>query len=349
MREDFNAALALILYFIDENYRASHPNISESIGIEKAYSQEVLQLATRNKVSYYFAKRVLQDKLELDGSLKAIVELGERNIAKVRETLKFVSSLFTHMGLEFLVIKTLKGFPFITEDIDIIVKERDYQCATHVLESRGASKNSGRLINVIFNLGLGVPDYKLKELLKLDLYKTIPYPGLKSFDEEFLWRNPRLVDIYDVRCLVPSCEADLLTLISSTLFTDAKFTLLDFLYINSLFENTLNFEETFEQTQKYRWDTQFLKLVSVLQTMQKRIYRSEFIPSDVIFPFEASLSIILPSLIGLIQFKEAQEPTSLFSTFAHVGFHSLFSRIYVDVTRSGSTSHRSSPEFLKQL
>jgi hypothetical protein len=329
MSENSSAALAIILYFIDEEYSASHPKILENPFIERTYSEEVLQLAMKNKVSYCFAKRVLEEQPNISGKLKAIVELGEKNFAKVKETLTFATSLFTETDLDFLVIKSLKSIPSITEDIDFIMKERNYKLAAYALENSGAIKTDGRFINVILNLRLGVPDYKFKELLKLDLYKTVPYPGLKCFDEEFLWKNPRYAEICGVRCLIPSPEADLLIVVASTFFADAKFTMLDFLHINSLLKNNLNLEEVLEQTRKYGWSTQFLQLISKLQSMQRRLYESKFIPTDIVFPYEAPLSPILSSLYGLVRFRARQDPVSIASTLWRVGFHSIFSRVYV--------------------
>lgn len=321
------SAIAPILYFVDKEYQKTHPDILNKIGENKTYLEEVLQTAMRNKLSYPFSREILSQRPDLaNQKIMTMANEGKKRVIKVKETLEFVSALFNEEGLDFLFIKTFKGLPHITWDVDVIVK--DFQQAAQALKSKGASESNGRFLYAVTKLHLGLPHYRVKGLLNIDLYKGVPWHGLSAFNDEFLWESPRLVDLYGVKCLIPSYEADLLSLLASSLFTDGKLTLLDFLYINSLFRMRLDFDELLLQIEKYGWRPQFVRLISIIRLIQQAIYQTEQIPKCIKFPYTIPVHLLFRSFHGPIRHKVTEEPRALLFTLMDVGFRSFVGRVY---------------------
>lgn len=337
MFEDFSSTLPPILYFIDKEYQSSHPDTLKKIENKKIDPDEMLQMAIKNKVLYYFCTKILEEKQDIGiGSqkIRAILDKGKKRLVRVAETLELISSLFTSEELDFLIIKTFKGLPYKTLDVDVHIRDKDYGQAIHALKSRGASIVGGRFLNIVLKLPVNLTlTYRLKGSINIDMYKDIPWRGFPSLDEEFLWKSPRLVDVYGVRCPIPNPEADLLSLLASALFTDRSFTLLDFLYINSLLKGSLNFSELLRQTRKYGWNSQFLKLISIMRNMQRIIYQNQHIPGYVKFPYTAPIHLSFGALQGPLRYKTAKKPKSFPSTLATLGFHVFTGRIYRDIPK----------------
>lgn len=338
MQSDFGNALSVILYFVDDEYRKSHRNITDMNDI-KIDSENVLQAATENKLSYYYIKRILEERSDLNTQkLKTLMTLEEKRLTKAKETLAFLISLLNDTELDFLVLKTHKNLPYSTLDIDILVK--DFQESANVLEKGGLSGADGPFFNVLLKLDLGYPSYRAEGLLNIDLYTDVPWSGLQSMDNEFLWENPRSISIYGVECPIPNIEADLLSIVSTSLFTDRKFTLLDFLYMESLLEGKLNLDRVIEQTKKYGWREQFVKVISILRNIKRLMYESEKVPSNIRFPYTLPMSILLESLQGPINHMSVKNAKSFPFALAKASFHCILGHIYVDIV---SLMHNMNP------
>jgi len=328
---DIKKALNAILYFVDEEYKTSHPDTLERLAIRRGDLDEFMPFATANKLSYYFCKRVLEECPELSSEvIRSVVDQGERHFVKVRRTLEFISTVFNKENLNFLVIKTFKNIPYVTQDIDISVKSETLSNAEKALENNGAKKVGTKLLKAIIQLGLGSPDYGINDLLTIDLYRNIPWPGLLSFDEGFLWRNPRTVNSHEGKYLIPNYEADFLLIIESALLTDGTITLLDFLYINSLLKKNLDFDELQKQTSRYGWKSPFREAISILKAIKKAIYQGDYVPESIKFPYVFPLRVILRALSGQAHVTFLNHPMSLPQLLTRIGFHCFFGRIYAD-------------------
>lgn len=323
---DTNAVLSAILYFVDKEYRSSNPSILN--GGKRLDVSEMLRIAMKNKLMYCLCKRILEDRPDLASKeVMAGVEQGEKSIATAKATVEFICSLFAEEGVDFLIIKTYKGLPYKTLDIDVLVRDEHFISATTALENRGAIKTNGRFLNMLTKLRLALPGYQVKDLLKIDLYKGILW-WLPALDEEFMWKNPRLIDFYGVKCPIPSRESDLLSLLASSLFTDRKIALLDFLYLRSLLRKKPDYPALLEETKKHGWCDQFLGILSLIRGIEQSIYSGDTTPRRNKFPYTLPWRILNRSLPGVITNKISKNPTSFPSTIANVLFHCFIGQIY---------------------
>lgn len=327
-----NTLLSAIIYFIDEEYRNLNPNM---LGEEKELNiNEMLHMAMKNKLNYYLCKHILRERPDLaNKQVMAGIKQGEESILKTARSIKFMHSLFVEEGLDFLVIKTYKGLPFKTLDLDLLVRKEHYILATNALENRGAIRTDGRFLATLTKLHLALPGYHMKDLLKMDLYKGILW-WLPTINEEFMWKKPRLINFYGVKCPIPNLEADLLSLFASSLFTDRKMTLLDFLYIKSILREKIDYHMLLEEAKKYGWGEEFLKVLSLIQGIDHMIYRNQAIPKNIEFPFTLPWGILNAALPKVAINKILKNPSSLPLTLANVVFHPFIGRIYTYATSS---------------
>lgn len=334
MPEDSSETLPLIMYFINEEYRSLHPTVLQKIRNKEFDSEKLLRVARVNKVSYSFSKKFLELCPDLaNQEIKSNVNEEESHLTKLRNTLKFVTSLFSNEGIDFLIIKQFKDLPYKTQDVDICV--RDFQRVLRILKDKGTLKINNSFTNVTFKLHLGFPHYQIKGLLDLDIYRDIPWLGFKCFDEEFLWMDPRSVNLYGTKCPIPNYNADFLSILSSSLFTGGRLNLLDFLYINSLLKKNLNFDELLQQTGKYGWDLPFTKLVSLMGILHQIIYQSDYLPKFIRFPYTIPISILLESIPGPVNHRATERPLSLPSILANIAFQCLFGYFYIGLKFHG--------------
>ncbi|WP_309493591.1 nucleotidyltransferase family protein [Candidatus Hecatella orcuttiae] len=329
--EKSNKLLSLILYFVDDEYRKYNPDIlekSENIKKQRFNVNEALQVARENKLSYYFSKRIAEDRPELVTELiRAEIRLGEKNIAKAKVTVEFLRSSFAAEGIDFLLIKTFKGLPYSTFDIDILLREATFGEAMRNMENKGALKTDGRFLNILLKLRLAFPGYRPKNLLDIDMYKGLLW-WLPVLDEEFMWKRPRLIEFHGIDCLIPSREADLLSILASSFFTDRKINLLDFIYINSLLKNGVDFGILREETEKYGWNKEFFLVMSLLREIKNLLYHG-LSPQNIIqFPYTIPLGVLVKALPKTINVKVSMEPLSLPFTLANVVFHSFIGELY---------------------
>lgn len=327
---DHNTLLSAIIYFVDEEYRNLNPNL---IGEAKELiMNEILHLAMKNKLKYCLCKNILMERPDLANKQVMIgVKQGKKSIQKVVRSIRFMHSLFDKEGLDFLMIKTHKGLPYKTLDIDFLLRKEQYVLATKALENIGAIKTDGRFLNTLTELRIAMPGYHMKNLLKMDLYKGILW-WLPTINEAFMWEKPRLIDFYGVKCPIPNLEADFLSLFASSLFTDRKMTLLDFLYIKSILRKKPDYHVLLRETNKCGWGKEFLKVLSLIQGLDRMIYRNKVIPKNIEFPLTLPWGILNTALPKVVINKTSKNPPSLPLTLTNALFHPFIGQIYTYAT-----------------
>lgn len=294
--------LAFILYFCDEGFRKlreTPPNI-DSIDVHT-----LLEVAARNKLSYYVLKKAIEEENLSHQIFRDVVTEGDRNLVRQEQTLKFISSVLGEIGADFLVIKSYKALPYITVDIDIMLRQNDYHRAVSAFEARGASQVEGkhrlplpgfleRRLSRVRGAGL-----EKEGLLEIDVYQDTTWTGWLCLDNEFIWKEPRSLDICGVRCAIPNREADLLLSLAHVIFCHGSIHLLDFLYMNSLLQEDLDFESIFREAKKYGWERPLRALISRIQELHRVLHSNQEIQKSAAFPSLIPFNIVLSSYLGV--------------------------------------------------
>jgi hypothetical protein len=275
--------IPLILYYIDDKYRETHPNILKKVADEKTTWVKALRIAEQNELLYSFSKKAVKDeKIFPTKLLQTIIKEEEEKHSRFRNTLSFVSSLFNDEGLDYMFIKLYKGVPYTPRDVDVLIKKDENHRVMYAFRKRNAVVRAfdGAEINC-----------EKKGLLKIDLYNGFYYFSRVFLDEDFLWRNSRKVKICGVECPIPSYEADFASLLIHSLLGHRHMSLLDFLYAKTLLiDGHLHIDEILQQTESKKWDYAFSRITSLIREVYKRLYVSG---ESVDFPLVFSPSFTL--------------------------------------------------------
>jgi len=234
-----------------------------------------------------------------------------------------------------MVIKTYKGSVPLAQDIDLLVHPEDYERASMVLTKAGASTSDPKFRG-IQSLGLGEPDFLIPGMLKVDLYSDLPWRGFPMLGEHFLWTSTRKVDLLGVPCRIPSKEADVLSQIASSLFTDRTLRIDDFIYFGACFERGLDFYRMNLETEKNGWSAAFKIYSNAVRCFNKMVDSASYDPNLLRFPFRVSYGTLLGALGGAIRCGRIA-PHSLPRTIANVSVRAFANQAIVNVGRLLST------------
>ena len=325
----------ILCYFIDNAQRNLYERACEAL-LKKGLVDinMILKEAKENKLSYQLSKKLYENKFVNSKELiEKMLREDEKSIFRLKKTLNFLNFIFKKANLEFLVIKTYKKELFVTADIDIIVKLKNYEQVIEILEENGFVKGGGTFYWLINKLKLGTPDFIAKDMLTVDLYGGIPWKGFTLMDEEFLWQNPKLMYLDELKYFIPNAEADFLSIVLSTIFTDIKLTFLDFSYLDSLIKNGLNYELLFWQAKKFKWANTLAKYISILQGIKNNLYGDENIMSKIKFPISIPLSFMMKALFYPVLFSVKSKPQDAHFTLTNVAYRCFFGRFYAKAAK----------------
>lgn len=237
--------------------------------------RKLLKIASQNRVLYYFVREVLsQCERSLDDNihrdLKHIEMEGERWIQRFEDTLNMVHSVLDKAGIPFLVIKTYKFIPYVTIDIDVLVRE--YQTAIHLLGQYGEikhhpspGKQSSEKQKYVY----------LKELLKIDLHKAVYWQGYSYIDEDILWEKVKLQKVMKIsETYIPNREVEFLLNAAHILYERRYITLLDFLFLKRVSTEDISWDLIFEQADKYGWRASLVALIRILAQIDYALFNN---------------------------------------------------------------------------
>jgi len=276
--KDYSDAISLVLYYVDDEYCKTHPNLPTTMRNKKADWVKALRIAKENGLLHYFSRRLLDNGGELPSNLLGrVIEQEEMSFVKLRETLYFVNSLFKDEGLDFMFIKLYRGISYAPRAVDILVKHKDMLRAISLFKKNGFKVESFSDVEI---------QCQRADLLKVDLYCGFYYLSLPFIDDEFLWRDHRIVAIEGVDCVVPAFEADFLSLVIHSLLGHGHISLLDFLYAKGLLNSErLSFDKMLKEAEKYGWAHAFTKVFRTLKELHESLYSSPNFPKGIRFPF----------------------------------------------------------------
>jgi hypothetical protein len=280
----------------------------DDINLKRMDWVNLLMRASANKVLYLFVSRVLntpvikgqlpQDIIKL---LNVIMSRGDVELRKLKNTLEFINSIFHQNSIPILLIKTYKGFPYVTYDADILVNPSDFKTAQIILESKNDVFKSSltetptkfrpsylfrsvknNLHHVLYKY-LTIPTKgksqdegevhiipSVPHLLTIDLHHDFLVHGARYIDYDLLWENPRMVEISGVNCSIPNLEAETLINIAHTIHENMFISLLNFIFIKENCEK-IDWNLCLAQSKKYGWLKSFLRFASLIDVLNSRL------------------------------------------------------------------------------
>lgn len=216
--------------------------------------EKLLMKSSFNRVLYLFTRSLLeQEELEISTppkkNLEEIRTEGEHYLKKFSETVKFINSTLQKSSIPFLIAKTFKLRPYVTRDIDLLVKKEDLD----------------RTLKAFENSGLKIESFKPKKqwdasgkgLLHIDIHTGFHWQGSTFLDDTLLWSNPGRIKLEEEVYPIPNPEVEASTVILNILFENMHISLLDFLYLRNI-ASKVNWKQIYEQSVKYGWSGAFI-------------------------------------------------------------------------------------------
>ncbi len=256
--------------------------------------KELSHLANKDEVLNYLSNnRILFSVLKLkkgNEELNYLLRLGERQIRKLKKTLLFLNKKICPKCLV-LVVRTNKLIPYITWDVDLFVKESNFDKLKELLESFNWKFSShdysfgGRISGMQLNA-------QKPGFLSLDIHQDFTWQKSTCVDKKILWEKTQEVEIAGVSCETPSLEVEFLLNCANIIFEKFHLTLLDFLYLETVLEKKgLDWNLIGSQTKKFGWDEAFKNLMNIINRIGEDLTFGNKLIFPYLFPKKSVLSI----------------------------------------------------------
>ena len=178
-----------------------------------------LQVAEKNKIPLLFLIAVVSG---VDGHpLRSALLQYEQRHQRTLDLVKFVSSMLEKEKIRYTFFKTLKPFPYVPSDVDILLWSND---DLKSLEKRLNGENCVSLERDVY----GVTMFSRTHKLNIDLTTQIAVSGMRYMNKKLVFDHINEIDFYGniVRTLEP--PAELLAVTAHSLFKEQMFTLSDY-------------------------------------------------------------------------------------------------------------------------
>jgi len=219
--------------------------------------KKLLVQVSNNRVLYVFSKNLVRYDHLLKQSqredLEKIIDSGQENINFLKKTLLFVKEILEKNNIDYVIFRTNKFLPFVTFDIDLLVKSETYHKTIEIFKHNGfrtVSHNKslgGRLFDNQINL-------VSKKYLKIDLHKRCTW--IKSFylDEYKIFDDINFTKIEGIKVPTPNIEHEYIFNLCHALFERFYLTYLDYYCLKELSSRKkFNKEVIIKTAKKFNW------------------------------------------------------------------------------------------------
>jgi len=233
--------------------------------LERTCIEYVVKTALRNNVLYALVKILPPNVFsgiarERSDLITLIIRRGEEMEAMLYSGLRVLKD---YLKGDYLVIKTVKNYPRIPDDIDVLVK--DFNSNVKALKQRGLRMeyyypNDREAVFV----GPGI--------MRVHLHGKMTWHNLDLLGDTFLWHNIREIEIGDVQGVpVPSPSAEILTCLAHINFEQLYITIGDLLSVYTLSKGA-NWDKLSSETSRHHWHKTFLRTLAYFQDFHNYLY-----------------------------------------------------------------------------
>ena len=278
----------LLLFYILNSQSKTLP-----FDLEKLDVLHLLRRASPNRVLYVFCEKAMNfdavRQLPYALSLcKSVIEEGDKKIIKIRKTLEHIICMFNENKIPYLVVKTVKHYPYILNDIDLLVARDDYSKATGLLKDFWGQKSGHK------KLDDGCDQFDSEQWYKIDLHYQFSWLNSQKLfiDNDIVWKNKRIKKLFGVDCFVPSESIEWMLNALNIMYERFYFSINDFVTL-SMDLSFVDMALVFEQANKHQWN----KSLDIFNTQFNGI--KSFMDNDnkykIIFPYLYNYTDIIQS------------------------------------------------------
>jgi hypothetical protein len=254
----------LILSGIENDYQMFEQNR------KKINWRKLLEKASFNRLLYQFVSNMLEQKeIEIPAvvmaKLQEILGEGKSRVDRLGKTLRFIDGTLGKEGIDFLIVKTFKLRPFVTNDVDVLLKKRDLERAFCAF-----SKNEA---TVDYFSAKRQWDVKKDGLLNIDTHIGFHWQRSKFIDDDLFWENLREIKEGGVTYYTPNLEADIAAVILNLIYESSHIPLLDYLYIRDNAER-LEWSVIRGMAVRYNWIGAYETFVGIFESLSDAFYHA---------------------------------------------------------------------------
>jgi len=231
----------------------------------------LLEAASRNRVLYYFASQVESNYRScLSSVIRKKIEMiiSEGNIwqERLKNTLLFIKDNFSKYNILYLIVKTKRNIPYVTYDVDVLIREEDFLKVKEILNAEGQftkhpGKQSKNQINFFGN-----------DLLTIDIHKDFTWQGFRYLEKDIVWKKYTNTIIASIEVPIPTSPIEFILYVAHLVYERRYITLLDLNNLVDLSNVISDYSTILEQTEQFGWKNSFLNLISILNSLSYHIY-----------------------------------------------------------------------------
>jgi hypothetical protein len=185
----------------------------------------LLQLSEVNKLSLLVCEKLCCSDVVLPESIRAFCSVQLKRRAAYEEVSQQLLELATKAHIDLLFIKTLRPYPYVGSDIDVILlSDGELSGFVEILDAYGYRVLETNKHEITLETKLN------GEPCLVDVHNDISAAGLVYFDKRLLWENKVKVNMRGHNAYIPSPEAELVLLAAHTVYKELSVTLADFLH-----------------------------------------------------------------------------------------------------------------------
>lgn len=209
--------------------------------------------AFKVNIDYPLICALMKHKSKYEKYLQEIKKFLAHKFIEITRTTEFLLNEFGSAGIDFLVFKTVAPFKFYKDDIDIYVKEENFDIAFKILLDN-EFKPSSQLKNTVH--------FDKNSFVQVDLHKKVNWGylgnsglGPEMFDLSGFWENRINKEFFGNIVNVPSLEFEILVLNAHSLFQHGYLTLGEILFIGEILrDKQIDVDILRYESSKYGWE-----------------------------------------------------------------------------------------------
>lgn len=205
---------------------------------------------------------------------------------ELKKTLSELKKTLNEENLLFIVTRFNRYYDHNPDDIDILVREADFDDVIISLEKEGYASSShdhalgGRIPGAQKNL-------TKKARVKIDLHKDFTWRGVQYFDLSNVWNSFRNTQISGISVKVPEVTLDAFIVLINVIFEKTYFMEDEYIIVQKQKDKLFVDNTYYDQAKQYGWGNTFLAF--------KSWFRNER---------DSSLPLFLPTRIILLSYFE---------------------------------------------
>jgi dTMP kinase len=241
----------------------------------------VYDLLARNKVmARVLSKALLRQAPDASfarelTSRNVFFEKKKHELSELKTILMDALRLFECNGIDVLFIKPVESLPLDSDNMDILIRDRDLRRSAKLLLGMGFVEEP-KVREPFKRLFREVA--QAKDHVAIHLHTRVGWHGIPFVNCAKLWERTREVRLEGLKVLLPSYEDSILITVAHLFFENLAFKLADLLYLAEAFSRTepdWNYLRT--ESQANRFELPLFAVLHLSDVVHRRVYKRPLI------------------------------------------------------------------------